>query len=384
MAREFIVPGQIVTGEGALTLAESQLKGLGTKALLVTDQVMIQLGNAAKVEEALKNQGIDYAIYADIAGEPTDTMIENGLKVYQEEGCDFLVALGGGSPIDSMKAIAALAANGGNISDYMGKVIDGNIPGMAAIPTTAGTGSEATQFTIITDTKNDIKMLLKGKVLMPALAIIDPQFTMTAPPKITAATGLDALTHAIEAYTSRKAQSLSDSFALSAVKKIFKFLPIAFSEGSNVEAREQMAVATLEAGIAFNNASVTVVHGMSRPIGALFHVPHGISNAMLLKECLTFALDGAEAKFADLGRAINVAGETCSDTLASQKFLSAVENICRELEIPSLEGYGIEKEKFFNVIDKMAKDAMDSGSPQNTQKDITEEDVKQIYRNLWD
>ncbi|WP_346910055.1 iron-containing alcohol dehydrogenase [Faecalicatena orotica] len=384
MAREFIVPGQIVTGEGALTLAESQLKGLGTKALLVTDQVMIQLGNAAKVEEALKNQGIDYAIYADIAGEPTDTMIENGLKVYQEEGCDFLVALGGGSPIDSMKAIAALAANGGNISDYMGKVIDGNIPGMAAIPTTAGTGSEATQFTIITDTKNDIKMLLKGKVLMPALAIIDPQFTMTAPPKITAATGLDALTHAIEAYTSRKAQSLSDSFALSAVKKIFKFLPIAFSEGSNVEAREQMAVAALEAGIAFNNASVTVVHGMSRPIGALFHVPHGISNAMLLKECLTFALDGAEAKFADLGRAINVAGETCSDTLASQKFLSAVENICRELEIPSLEGYGIEKEKFFNVINKMAKDAMDSGSPQNTQKDITEEDVKQIYRNLWD
>ena len=383
MAREFIVPGQIVTGEGALTLAEGQLKGLGTKALLVTDQVMIQLGNAAKVEAALKNQGIDYAVYADIAGEPTDTMIENGLRVYQEEGCDFLVALGGGSPIDSMKAIAALAGNGGNISDYMGKVIDGKMPGMAAIPTTAGTGSEATQFTIITDTKNDIKMLLKGKVLMPDLAVIDPQFTMTAPPKITAATGLDALTHAIEAYTSRKAQSLSDSFALSAVKKIFKYLPIAFSEGSNVEAREQMAVAALEAGIAFNNASVTVVHGMSRPIGALFHVPHGISNAMLLKECLTFALDGAEAKFADLGRAINVADETCSDTLASQKFLSAVENICRELEIPSLEGYGIEKEKFFSVIDKMAKDAMDSGSPQNTQKPITEEDVKQIYRNLW-
>lgn len=383
MAREFIVPGQIVTGEGALTLAESQLKGLGTKALLVTDQVMIQLGNAGKVEEALKNQGIEYAIYADIAGEPTDIMIENGLKVYREEGCDFLVALGGGSPIDSMKAIAALAANGGNISDYMGKAIEGDMPGMAAIPTTAGTGSEATQFTIITDTKKDIKMLLKGKGLMPDLAIIDPQFTMTAPPKITAATGLDALTHAIEAYTSRKAQSLSDSFALSAVKKIFKYLPIAFSEGNNVEAREQMAIAALEAGIAFNNASVTVVHGMSRPIGALFHVAHGLSNAMLLKECLTFALDGAEAKFADLGRAICVADETCSDTLASQKFLSAVESICRELETPTLEEFGIEKEKFFEVIDKMAHDAMESGSPQNTQKEITEEDVKQIYRNLW-
>ena len=383
MAREFIVPGQIVTGAGALTLAEGKLKEMGNKALIVTDKVMIDLGNAAKVEEALKNQGIAYAIYADIAGEPTDTMIEAGLKMYKEEGCDFLVALGGGSPIDSMKAIGALAGNGGEISDYMGKVIGGAIPPLAAIPTTAGTGSEATQFTIITDTKNNVKMLLKGESLMPDLAIIDPQFTMTAPPKITAATGLDALTHAIEAYTSRKAQSLSDSFALSAVKRIFKYLPIAFSEGENVEAREQMAVAALEAGIAFNNASVTIVHGMSRPIGALFHVAHGLSNAMLLKECLSFVLDGAMGRFADLGRAINVAQETDSDETASQKFLKAVDAICRELETPSLEEFGIDKEKFFEVIDKMAHDAMESGSPQNTQKEITEEDVKQIYRNLW-
>lgn len=383
MAREFIVPGQIVTGEGALILAENMLKGLGTKALIVTDKVMIQLGNTAKVEAALKSVGIAYAVYADIAGEPTDTMIENGVNLYHEEKCDFLLALGGGSPIDSMKAIAALAANGGNISDYMGKVIEGNMPGMAAIPTTAGTGSEATQFTIITDTKRNVKMLLKGKALMPDLAIIDPQFTMTAPPKITAATGLDALTHAIEAFTSGKAQALSDSFALSAVKRIFKYLPIAYSKGSNTEAREQMAIAALEAGIAFNNASVTVVHGMSRPIGALFHVPHGISNAMLLGGCLAFALDGAEAKFAELGRAINAAEEACPDTLASQRFLSAVKNICKELEIPTLEGYGIEKDRFFAVIDKMAHDAMESGSPQNTLKNITEEDVKRIYRNLW-
>lgn len=383
MAREFIVPGQIVTGAGALTLAEGKLKEMGKKALLVTDKVMIDLGNAAKVETALKNQGIEYAVYSEIAGEPTDTMIENGLKMYNEEGCDFLVALGGGSPIDSMKAIGALAGNGGSISDYMGKVITGPIPPLAAIPTTAGTGSEATQFTIITDTKNDVKMLLKGEVLMPDLAVIDPQFTMTAPPKITAATGLDALTHAIEAYTSRKAQSLSDSFALSAVKRIFKYLPIAFSEGENVEAREQMAIAALEAGIAFNNASVTIVHGMSRPIGALFHVAHGLSNAMLLKECLSFVIDGAMGRFADLGRAINVAQETDSDETASQKFLKAVETICKELETPTLEQFGIDKEKFFEVIDKMTHDAMDSGSPQNTQKEVTEEDVKQIYRNLW-
>ena len=383
MAREFIVPGQIITGSGALTMAEETLKGLGKKALIVTDKVMIQLGNCAKVETALKNQGIDYAIYSEIVGEPTDTMIENGLKVYKENGCDFLVALGGGSPIDSMKAIGSLVVNGGNISDYMGKVIDVEMPPLVAISTTAGTGSEATQFTIITDTKKDIKMLLKGKVLMPKLAIIDPQFTMTAPPKITAATGLDALCHAVEAYTSRKAQTLSDSFAMSAVKRIFKSLPVAFKDGKNEEARIQMSVAALEAGIAFNNASVTIIHGMSRPIGALFHVAHGLSNAMLMKECLGFALEGAYDRFADLGRAIGVADATDEDKAAAEKFLSAIEGIVKELETPTLAEFGIDKEEFFKVIDKMAYDAMDSGSPQNTMREVSEEQVKQIYRNLW-
>ena len=383
MAREFIVPGQIITGSGALTMAEETLKGLGKKALIVTDKVMIQLGNCAKVETALKNQGIDYAIYSEIVGEPTDTMIENGLKVYKENGCDFLVALGGGSPIDSMKAIGSLVVNGGNISDYMGKVIDVEMPPLVAIPTTAGTGSEATQFTIITDTKKDIKMLLKGKVLMPKLAIIDPQFTMTAPPKITAATGLDALCHAVEAYTSRKAQTLSDSFAMSAVKRIFKYLPVAFHDGKNEEARIQMSVAALEAGIAFNNASVTIIHGMSRPIGALFHVAHGLSNAMLMKECLGFALEGAYDRFADLGRAIGVADATDEDKAAAEKFLSAIEGIVKELETPTLAEFGIDKEEFFKVIDKMAYDAMDSGSPQSTMREVSEEQVKQIYRNLW-
>lgn len=383
MAREFIVPGEIISGSGALDMAESALKLLGKKALIVTDKVMIDLGNCAKVEKALTNQGIEYSIYSEISGEPTDTMIEKGLKLYKDENCDFLVALGGGSPIDSMKAIGSLVVNGGSISDYMGKVIDVKMPPMAAIPTTAGTGSEATQFTIITDTKKDIKMLLKGKVLMPDLAIIDPQFTMTAPPKITAATGLDALCHCVEAYTSRKAQTLSDTFAVSAVKRIFKYLPVAYKDGKNEEARVQMSVAALEAGIAFNNASVTIIHGMSRPIGALFHVAHGLSNAMLLKECLTFALPGAYDRFGALGRDIGVADATDSDQEAAEKFLKAVESLVNELDTPTLEQFGINKEEFFNVIDKMAHDAMDSGSPQNTMRDVTEEEVKEIYRKLW-
>ncbi len=383
MAREFIVPGQIITGAGALDMAQETLGQLGKKAMIVTDKVMIDLGNCAKVETALQSQGVTYTIYSDISGEPTDVMIEKGLAQYREEGCDFLVALGGGSPIDSMKAIGSLVKNGGSISDYMGKVIDADMPPMAAIPTTAGTGSEATQFTIITDTKKDIKMLLKGKVLIPTIAIIDPQFTMTAPPKITAATGLDALCHAVEAYTSRKAQTMSDTFALSAVKRIFQYLPAAFHDGRNEEARVQMSVAALEAGIAFNNASVTLIHGMSRPIGALFHVAHGLSNAMLLKECLTFALEGAYDRFAELGRVIGAANANDSDREASEKFLAAVVALTEELEIPTLEQFGIDREMFFQVIGKMAHDAMESGSPQNTCREVTQADVEQMYRNLW-
>ena len=346
MARDFIVPGQIVSGSGALELAEKKFGSMGKKALLVTDSVMVGLGNCAKVETALKNQGIEYVIFSGVTGEPTDTMIEAGLKMYKDENCDFLVALGGGSPIDSMKAIGMMAAGGGNISDYMGKVIDVKMPPMAAIPTTAGTGSEATKFTIITDTKRDIKMLLTGDVLIPNLAIIDPQFTMTAPPKITAATGLDALCHAVEAYTSRKAQTLSDTFAVSAVKRIFQYLPVAFHDGQNEKARVQMSVAALEAGIAFCNSSVTVIHGMSRPIGAMFHIAHGLSNAMLLKECLKFAVPGAYDRFADLARTIGKATAEDSDEAAAAKFMDAVEDLVKDLETPTLEEYGVDRKEF--------------------------------------
>ena len=383
MAREFLVPGHIITGAGALDAAEKIFPTMGKKALVVTDPVMIKLGNCAKVEAALKQKHVPYAVYSDIVGEPNNIMIENGLRKYREEGCDFLIAIGGGSCLDSMKAIGALAVNGGDIADCWGKAIDVEMPPMAAIPTTAGTGSEATQFTIITDTRKDVKMLLKGPKLIPSLAVIDPQFTMTAPPAVTANTGLDALCHCVEAYTSRKAQTLSDTFAVSAVKRIFANLPTAYHDGSNQEARIQMSVAALEAGIAFNNSSVTLIHGMSRPIGALFHVAHGLSNAMLMNVCLTFALPGAYDRFGVLGRAIGVADASDTDQAAAEKFLDALKKLVAEMEIPTPEAYGIDRETFMNVIPKMAHDAMESGSPQNTIRDITVEQVSDLYRQLW-
>ena len=225
MANPFLTPAKIISGKDALEAAGPALAALGKKALIVTDSMMIKLGNLDKVLKVLNQHHIAYSIDAEINSEPCDTMIVHGLKQYQAEHCDFLIALGGGSPIDSMKAIAMMSADPDRpLNSYMGQPVETPLPKKVAIPTTAGTGSEATQFTIITDTENDVKMLLKGGNLIPDLAIIDPQFTMTAPKGVTSATGIDALCHAIEAYTSRLAQPLSDTFALSAVKRIFNNL----------------------------------------------------------------------------------------------------------------------------------------------------------------
>lgn len=383
MGFQFIMPGKIVYGERALQNAKPLLNDFGKKALIVTDRFMVRLGNVKLVTNILDELNIEYAVYDNINSEPTNLLIDKGVEIYKQESCDFLIAIGGGSPIDAMKAIGAVITNGGSINDYYGKIISIPTPPMVAVPTTSGTGSEATQFTIITNTETDIKMLLKGPVLMPDLAIDDPAFTMTAPPSITAATGLDALCHAAEAYTSKKSQPLTDDLAISAVKRIFKNLPVVFNEPKNVEARAEMSLAALEAGVAFNNASVTIIHGMSRPIGALFHVPHGISNAMLLSECFSFAIDGAYERFADLGRAIKAASHKDDDKTAAEKFLEACREICKTCQIPTLEEFGIDKKKFFEAMDKMADDAIASGSPANTIKKVTKKDILKIYKNLW-
>ncbi len=334
---------------------------------------------------------MEYAVFAGVTGEPTDRMVEAGKAVWDQEKCDFLIAVGGGSPIDTMKAIGVVAVKGGSINDWYGKEITGTLPPMAAIPTTSGTGSEATQFTIITNTEADIKMLLKGRNLMPDMAVDDPRFTRTTPPAITAATGLDALCHAAEAYTSRKAQPMTDTLAVSAVKRIFKYLPVCYAVAeandceaaiSAEEAGMQMSLAALEAGIAFNNASVTVIHGMSRPIGALFHVPHGISNAMLLCACFAYVYREAADRFADLGRAMGAAGGEDTDLEAAEKFIRACRELCEFCRIPTPEEYGIDREEFLEKIPKMTRDALASGSPANTRKLLSEEDISTIYRSL--
>lgn len=384
MANLFLTPKIVYTGADALDMSKNSIKGLGKKALVVTGKNSVKIGNAKKVTDMLESIGIDSVVYSEITGEPCDYMIEEGAKVYKENGCDFLVSIGGGSPMDSMKAIGVVVACGGSINDYMGKVITTPLAPMVAIPTTAGTGSETTQFTIINNTVENIKMLLKGPALMPDIAVVDPYFTLTAPQKITSATGIDALCHAVESYTSVKAFPMADTMALSAVKRIFNSLYECYVNGSNVEARADMATAALEAGMSFNNSSVTIIHGMSRPIGALYHVPHGLSNAMLAPKCLEFAMSGCPERFCILAQTIGVYKEGMTAEDGAKAFIDAVSELCKKLDIQTPTQFGIDKEDFFKNIDKMATDAIASGSPANTRRNPNKEEIMDIYKSLFD
>lgn len=384
MAYQFVVPDRTIIGEDSLKQSLPAIKAIGKKALIVTGKVVTKAGIVNVLTDLLEQEGISYEIFNEITSEPTDYMIEQGVMVYKDKECDFIIGIGGGSPLDSAKAIGAMSVLEGEISDYLGKEIEGDFPAMVLIPTTAGTGSEATKFTIITDSKRDVKMLLKGDALLPRLAVIDPSLSMSAPKSVTSATGMDALTHAVESYTSRKGNPITDIFALSAIKRIFTYLPIAYSNGEDKKAREELAIAAYEAGICINNASVTLIHGMSRPIGALFHVPHGVSNAMIIKEGLAFALDGCYDRFADIARTIGAAAYEEAEETAANAFLKVLEELCITVEIPTLREYGIDKEDFEKRIDKMAEDAMASGSPSNTIKDVKKDDLIQIYKKLWD
>ena len=376
-------PKHTYIGIGALLDASPKIKTLGKKAMVISGRHVSQTTSFLALSMLLKSQGIESVLFTGITGEPTVSMIEEAAGVYEECHCDFLIGIGGGSVLDSVKAVAVMNRYGADLSEFMGKEIRGPFPPMVLIPTTAGTGSEATKFTIITDAKKKIKMLLKGDDLIPDVAIVDPDFTKTSPPDITASTGMDALTHAIEAYTSKKGNPYTDLYAVSAIKRIFSNLPLAYEDGDNLEARTQMALAAYEAGICINNASVTLVHGMSRPIGALFHVPHGLSNAMLLHDCLSFAVDGCPERFATLARAIGVAIDTMEDKKAAIFFLEEIKKLCKRCGVPTLAKAGIKKEEFEEKIEKMASDALASGSPGNTIREVTKEDVITIYRGLW-
>ena len=386
MPTTFNIPPSIVTGAGAARELPVHAKRLGaTKALLVTDEWMVRSGVAEPFAVMLREAGIQTEIFAGVQPDPSARNVDEGLAALRAAGADFIVSVGGGSPMDCAKAVAMLATNGGVVRDYMGyeKIPRPALPHIA-IPTTAGTGSEVTRASVITDTERDEKMLLMSVQLVPNVALVDFELTMSMPPALTAAVGVDTLTHAIEAYVSKKANAVTDPIALACVDLCARFLRRAFHDGSDREAREGMALAACQGGMAFGNSSVCLVHGMSRPIGALFHVPHGISNAMLLPAVTRFSVRGAPPRYARVARVFRAASENQGDAAAADALVDALEALNRELGIPRLRDHPrMEEQRFSSSIEKMSSDALASGSPGNNPVVPTAGEIAALYREAW-
>lgn len=386
MSYQIILPRFMHIGKGASERIVDTLTSLQcSKPLLVTDHVMVELGYAARMAAYLADRDILMDIFSDTVPEPTVSSIRAGVDIVREGDYDCIVALGGGSPIDSAKAIAILGKFGGQMRDYkFPKVTDDAGLPIIAVPTTAGTGSEVTRFTIITDDETSEKMLCVGRGFMPTAALVDYSLTLSLPQRVTADTGIDALTHAIEAYVSRKANLYSDAQALSAMALIAPNLRMVFADPSNERARESMMLGSTLAGIAFSNASVALVHGMSRPIGAAFHVPHGLSNAMLLPSVTAFSIPSAKVRYAQCARAMGVATQSDSDELANDKLLNELRALNLDLQVPTPADFGIDKATFMAMTTTMAEQALASGSPGNNPRIPTIDEMIELYGALWE
>ena len=379
---EFRVPDTIHVGIGCLERVAAEASRIGGgKVLVVTDLNVRATPMAGKVIDQLSSARLLRGVFSDIPGEPTTTEVEKGLAALEEAKADTVVAIGGGSVIDTAKSVAVLATNGGSIVDYKGanKIKKAKLP-LVVVNTTAGTGSEVTRFAIITDPVTNVKMLIADPHLISEVAIDDPLLTVTCSPLVTASTGLDALTHAIESYVSLRSNTLSDLLALSAIRRIGQSIRAAFRNGEDLAARAMMHIASLEAGMSFSNASVALVHGMARPIGAYFHKPHGISNSVLLPYVMEWSIAGAPGRFAEIARALGVDTTGLSDMEAAQRAVAEVRAICNDLQIPRLTGLGIDPNKLMTLAPTMAKDALDSGSPGNNPRVPTADEIVELYR----
>jgi len=381
MNNQIVLPRILQIGAGASSEVGNVMAGLGcARPLIVTDRMMVQLGYVNRLQDCLA----DSEIYDDTLPEPTEASILAGVEKVKSGDFDSIIALGGGSSIDSAKAIAILGKYGGEMRDYMvPRVV--NEPGLPiiAIPTTAGTGSEATRVTIITDDKVDEKMLCMGMGFMPVAALVDFELTLTVPPRTTADTGIDALTHAMEAYVSKKANLYSNSQAIQAMGLIAPNMRKAYHHGDDRLARGAMMLGATLAGVAFSNASVALVHGMSRPIGAFFHVPHGLSNAMLLPDVTVFSIPGAVSGYAQCARAMQVADLSDTDLVANEKLIEELRALNAELSVPTLSAFGIDRDRYFSVIDVMADQAIASGSPANNPRVPSKKQIVELYESVW-
>lgn len=384
--RRFDVPSIIVHGPGCRRRLPDLVAELGgRRVLIVTDQGVRRLGVIDEAVADFAAAGFETFVFDQVQPDPTDQNVAAGFEAAKTHRVDVIVAIGGGSPIDAAKVIAIREANSQPLPEYMGlhKITRPGLP-LIAVPTTAGTGSEATKVAVITDTARQVKMMMLSAALLPRAAIVDFELTLAMPLALTAAVGVDTLTHGIEAYVSKKANPLTDPYALQCVDLVARHLRTACADPQNREAREGMMLAATLGGIAFSNSSVALVHGMSRPLGAVFHLPHGLSNAVLLPAVTRFSVTSALGRYATIARTCGCADAQTPDDLACAALTSWLRDLNRTLNIPGLgECRGVTREVFETVVAKMAQDAIDSGSPGNNPRVPSPEEIVALYREAW-
>ncbi|GLQ12101.1 alcohol dehydrogenase [Devosia yakushimensis] len=379
------LPVALRVGGGALRETAEAMKLFGLqRPAIITDAFMNASGSVQGLVSILTDGGIHSRIFDGVQADPTVDIVNAAVDFVLAGDHDSVIGFGGGSSIDTAKAVAVMAKRGGDIRSLKAPHQENNrgLP-IVAIPTTAGTGSEATKFTIITDNANDEKMLCVGLAYLPTLAIVDFELSISAPPRLTADTGIDALTHALEAYVSRRNNPFSDAMALSAMRLIWPNLRKVWTSPGDRSAREAMMVGSMQAGIAFSNASVALVHGMSRPIGANFHVAHGLSNAMLLPIVTEWSISGCEERYADCARAMGIVDLHFDDAGAAKALVDALRLLNSDLQVPTPKAYGIDQMQWSALIPFMADQALASGSPGNNPRVPTADEIRDLYVAVW-
>jgi len=382
MSANINLPRILRLGAGAVDELVPVLDELqARRPLLVTDPFMAECGYVTRIAELLG--GREFGSFTECVPDPTTDSVAAALAVYKKGGHDSLIALGGGSSIDTAKAVAVMAEREGPMRQYkVPHILSSGAP-VIAIPTTAGTGSEATRVAVITDTQTQEKMLWMGLGLMPVAALVDFELTLSMPYRLTADTGIDSLCHALEAYVSRKANPFTAQLALSAMATIASNIRIACEQPDNRVAREAMLMAATQGGMAFANASVTLIHAMSRPVGALYHVPHGLSNAMLLPEITAWSIEGSPQRYVRAARVMAMAETGDTDGVALDKLVLGLRQLSADLSVPTPASWGIEESAWFDSLPLMASQALESGSPANNPRIPDAKQIVDLYERVW-
>ncbi|GIU33877.1 L-threonine dehydrogenase [Shewanella schlegeliana] len=380
MAAKFFIPSVNILGQDAVTEAIGDIKSLGFKnALIVTDKPLVDIGLVAQVTDKLASNDINSVIFDGVQPNPTVGNVEAGLEILTANHCDFVISLGGGSPHDCAKGIALVATNGGSIKDYEGLDVSTKpqLP-LVAINTTAGTASEMTRFCIITDEERHIKMAIVDKNTTPILSVNDPELMLLKPAGLTAATGMDALTHAIEAYVSIAANPITDACAIKAIELIQGNLIEAVENGQSIEARDQMAYAQFLAGMAFNNASLGYVHAMAHQLGGFYDLPHGVCNALLLPHVQAYNAKVVPGRLKDVAKAMGVDVSAMTDEQGAEAAITAIKALSVAVNIPeNLTKLGVKAEDIPTLADNALKDACGFTNP----KQATHDEICKIFTN---